>query len=67
MYGTYQRLHVSVHASNRAAFEGCALQAPSSCSGYKASYREGRHLFYRNMHEDGMLKRVHTQTRRVTK
>lgn len=50
MYGTYQRLNVSVYASNREVIRAASRKLKPSAR-HSREYREGRHLFYRNMIE----------------
>lgn len=50
MFGTYQRLHVSVHATNREVIKAASKKLKPAARTSR-EYREGRHLFYRNMLE----------------
>lgn len=50
MYGTYQRLNVSVYASNVDVIRA-ARKKLRKAVWHDQSYREGRKLFYRNMLE----------------
>jgi uncharacterized protein (DUF305 family) len=48
MFGTYQRLHVSVHASNREVIKAASKKLKPKVR-YAYMYRDARHEFYRNM------------------
>ena len=50
MVGTYQRLNLSVYASNREVIRAASRKLKPSARRSR-EYREGRHLFYRNMLE----------------
>jgi hypothetical protein len=60
MFATYQRLHVLVSASNREVIKAASKKLKPAARTSR-EYREGRHLFYRNMLE------YHAQARNLVK
>lgn len=50
MFSTYQRLRVSIFASNRNVIRAARKKLKPSCW-HDARYKDGRKLFYRNMLE----------------
>lgn len=49
-FGTYERLGVSIYASNRDVIRAARNKLRPSCW-HDPAYRDGRKLFYRNMLE----------------